>query len=389
DRRVRLRLPVMERADAGLHLERMMLCELAHVARGVRDEPDLQPGAAELVQHRQHVLVELEVLVALPAARQLDGDVVRARVVAAHAPHDPLREGDPDLLVVVVLGMALQVDERGVARLRVAHAVEDEPESLRAADVALGHQLGTRPREREVDVEENRLQRSHDTVSRCDSIHWLPPDHATVCAIVQPRARSRSSPSSLVSRSSRYSASRLVCPSSKERTIGATENSRSPASGFGSMASHGSRWAASTFCPWRSWCSRTGSPCVGASSRMSAAATSAYGARGTSPSSQSSASSASVRKPSALFQSRGRSSMRTPSGSSAASERKVPGSQRSRRRAWRSSSSRRSRTAPSPSHRLSAAASCSASRCGQKTFRAAGAPSAQTAATTWLAAPGG
>ena len=46
DRRVRLRLPVMERADAGVDLERVMPRELAHVARGVRDEADLEARAA-------------------------------------------------------------------------------------------------------------------------------------------------------------------------------------------------------------------------------------------------------------------------------------------------------------------------------------------------------
>ena len=44
------------------------------------------------------------------------------------------------------------------------------------------------------------------------------------------------------------------CPScSKSRMIGATANSRSPVRGFGSIASHGSRCAASTFWACRSW----------------------------------------------------------------------------------------------------------------------------------------
>ena len=75
DRLVRLRLPVLERAEAGVDLERVVDGELAHVARGVRDEAELEARAPQLVEHRDRVLVELEVLVLLPAARQLDGDI--------------------------------------------------------------------------------------------------------------------------------------------------------------------------------------------------------------------------------------------------------------------------------------------------------------------------
>ena len=91
DRRVRLRLAVMERADPGVDLERVMPREVAHVARGVRDEPDLQPRRAQLVEHGHDVLVELEVLVALPAARELDGARRATRARAAHADDDRAR----------------------------------------------------------------------------------------------------------------------------------------------------------------------------------------------------------------------------------------------------------------------------------------------------------
>src|SRR5438034_7143539 len=47
DRRVRLRLPVVERADAGVDLEGVVTRELVHVAGGVRDQADLDAGAAE------------------------------------------------------------------------------------------------------------------------------------------------------------------------------------------------------------------------------------------------------------------------------------------------------------------------------------------------------
>ena len=61
-----------------------MAREVEHVAGGVRDEPELQPGRAELLEDGQDVLVELEVLVVLPAARELDRDVIRLRLGAAH-----------------------------------------------------------------------------------------------------------------------------------------------------------------------------------------------------------------------------------------------------------------------------------------------------------------
>ena len=99
--------------------------------------PILSPALPQLLEHRDHVLVELEVLVLLPAARQLDGDSCDAGCEPPMPSDDPLGERDPDLLVVVELGMALQVDERGVARGLVARRVEREPVPLAAAHVAL------------------------------------------------------------------------------------------------------------------------------------------------------------------------------------------------------------------------------------------------------------
>ena len=169
--------------------------------------------------------------------------------------------------------MALQVDERRVARRLVARRVEREPVPLAAADVALGHQLRPRLREREVDVEENGAQ-AHAVLQ--EPLHGLDV-RVDVVAAARPRDRLRDRPARARGRGrarARRTAGRggrarraCECPSSNERTIGATENSRSPASGFGSMTSHGSRCAASTFSPCRSWCRSTCSPCVGASSR--------------------------------------------------------------------------------------------------------------------------
>ena len=46
-----------------------MFGELADVTRGVRDEADLQAHAPQLVEHRHHVFVQLEVLVTASSGR--------------------------------------------------------------------------------------------------------------------------------------------------------------------------------------------------------------------------------------------------------------------------------------------------------------------------------
>ena len=101
--------------------------------------------------------------------------------------------------------MPLQVDERRLARVVVARRVEVEAVPLAGADVALRAELRAGAGEREVDVEEDGAELSSS--SQLDDLHVRVDDvaahHATVCAIVQPRARSRSSPSSAQSRSSR------------------------------------------------------------------------------------------------------------------------------------------------------------------------------------------
>ena len=156
DRRVRLRAAVVERADAGVDVEPVVARELAHVARRVRDEPDAEAGGAERRERVRHVVVELEVLVLLPAARDLHGAVVGRVGVAAHAADDALGEAEPDLVVVLELGMAAEIDERGVASGLVASGLEGEPVALAGADVPLRPELRSRPRQREVDVEEDR-----------------------------------------------------------------------------------------------------------------------------------------------------------------------------------------------------------------------------------------
>jgi len=98
--------------------------EVAHVARRVRHETDLQTRVPQLVEHGHDVLVELEVLVALPPARELHGHDVRHRLRAPHADDDPLGERDPDLFVVLELRVPRQIDERSVSCVLVPRRLE-------------------------------------------------------------------------------------------------------------------------------------------------------------------------------------------------------------------------------------------------------------------------
>src|SRR5205807_8313861 len=126
-------------------------------------------------------------------ARHRDGALVRALGVAAHAADDPLRERNPDLVVVLEFRMPLQRRHCGLARGCVTRRVEGEPVALAEPPVPLRPELWTGPDEREVDVEEDGAKRhpsSHPTASTCGATRSRPADHATVCATVQPSARS-------------------------------------------------------------------------------------------------------------------------------------------------------------------------------------------------------
>src|SRR5262245_61908936 len=85
-----------------------MVGELLEIALTVRDEPDPQTVPAKLVEHRQGVLVEREVLVPLPLAHHLGRTRTGPARIAAHAQDDLLGERDPDLLVVNELVVLLQ-----------------------------------------------------------------------------------------------------------------------------------------------------------------------------------------------------------------------------------------------------------------------------------------
>jgi len=133
---------VVERADARVDVESVVAGELADVARGVRNEADAEARAAKRGERVQDVVVELEVLVPFPAARDLARAVVGRVGVAAHPADDPLREAEPDLVVVLELGMSAKIDEGGVARRFVTAGLEPEPVAIAGADVPIGPELG-------------------------------------------------------------------------------------------------------------------------------------------------------------------------------------------------------------------------------------------------------
>ena len=69
-----------------------MAGELDEVALPVRDQPDLEPVGAQRGQHGQRVVVEVEVVVHLPAPHHVDRARAGAARVAAHPPDDVLGE---------------------------------------------------------------------------------------------------------------------------------------------------------------------------------------------------------------------------------------------------------------------------------------------------------
>src|SRR5919198_1592216 len=155
DRLVRLRPAVRARAHSRVDVEPVVDDERIEVASAVRDEPDLQADAPQLVEHGKRVLVEVEVAVLLPRALDRDRAVVGQLARAAHAADDALRKRDPDLLVVLELGMSFERLHGGRASLLVARRVEPQAELLAAAAISLRPQFRPRLRQREVDVEED------------------------------------------------------------------------------------------------------------------------------------------------------------------------------------------------------------------------------------------
>ncbi len=85
------------------------------------------------------------------------GHLAHAGALAAHAADDVRREANPDLLVVLELGMVLQVLDRRRPRRRIPLGVERQAVARPSFAIALGPKEGARLGEREVDVEENRV----------------------------------------------------------------------------------------------------------------------------------------------------------------------------------------------------------------------------------------
>src|SRR5262249_5353028 len=88
------------------------------------DEPELQLVCAQVVEHGQNVLVELEVLRDLPAALDLGRAFRGNRVRPSHADEDLLREAVPDRVVVEELRVALDVEDGGFTCALVGADVE-------------------------------------------------------------------------------------------------------------------------------------------------------------------------------------------------------------------------------------------------------------------------
>ena len=192
DRRMRLHPSVRAGVDDRIDVEAVMRDELREVANSIRDEPELERMRAQFVQHRQDVLVELEVLGSLPAALDLGrarrGDLVRP----AQADEDVLGKGVPDRLVVHELRMTLQIERRRLTRLVVPGHVQLDAVSRRDACVALGRQLRPRTAEREVDVEQDRAQRHTRAAGHLYASGWRFASDGSFARIARSCARSSS-----------------------------------------------------------------------------------------------------------------------------------------------------------------------------------------------------
>ncbi len=131
----------------------------------VRDHAELEPAGRGAAPARQGVVVEVEVLGEPQSFVISTCEVPRGRGVAAHAADDQLGEGEPHLLVMAELRMALDLCDRPGARLRVAVRVELEPVLATELDVPLGAEVRPRLGEGEVDVEEHGPQLHREEVA--------------------------------------------------------------------------------------------------------------------------------------------------------------------------------------------------------------------------------
>jgi hypothetical protein len=138
DRRVRLDAPVRAGVDDCVDVEPVVRDERGQVTDAVRDQRDTELCAPQLFEHRHDVLEELEVLRDSPAFLDLRRALARDRLGAAHADEDLLGKAMPDRLVVQQLRVALEVEDRRVARGVVAGRVERDAVAPGDARVTLG-----------------------------------------------------------------------------------------------------------------------------------------------------------------------------------------------------------------------------------------------------------
>ena len=106
---MRLRLAVRTRRERDVDIEPVVLDEVVEVASRVGDEAELQARARERPR-TGNTSSKRSKLAECSHARVISTAQSYARLrVAAHAADDPFGERDPDLVVVVELGMTLEV----------------------------------------------------------------------------------------------------------------------------------------------------------------------------------------------------------------------------------------------------------------------------------------
>ena len=124
DRRVGLHVAVRARADDRVDVEPVVCDELAQIADPVRDEPETELRGAQLVEHGERVLVQLEVLRHFPTLLDLGRTLGRNLLRPAHPDEDLGREAVPDRVVMQKLWVALEVQCGRLACIVVAGRVE-------------------------------------------------------------------------------------------------------------------------------------------------------------------------------------------------------------------------------------------------------------------------
>ena len=188
------------RAHDRVDVEHVVPRELVEVTLTVRDQPDLEPVTAQLVEHGQRVLVEREVLVALPLTHHVRRALPRSDRIPAHPEHDLLRERDPDLLVVHELG-DWPARKPAPARPRTTQDRASTRAAPPPADTPRGLSSGPGPKQGEVDVEQASL-----LAPRIEDSPGTPP--ALVSDAPRPRQRT---PSGIVARAESALADSALC----------------------------------------------------------------------------------------------------------------------------------------------------------------------------------